>query len=81
MVREGKLHALPASSRFRGKTTIAERSIRLQAQPENVDNLRSSGESWIVVDNFDLSTDIHNPHVREMRTVFPMKNKNGRPPA
>jgi len=27
------------------------------------------------VDNFDLSTDIHNPHVREMRTVFPMKNK------
>ena len=48
MVREGKLHALPASSRFRGKTTIAERSIRLQAQPENVDNLRSSGELWIV---------------------------------
>ena len=27
------------------------------------------------MDNFDLSTDIHNPHVREMRTVFPMKNK------
>ena len=27
------------------------------------------------MDNFDLSTYNHNPHVREMRTVFLMKNK------